>query len=110
MNHPTTSRGPRSSARRLLVALAALVVVLTGCADDIEPPGQSNVEVDTPELREAKAAAGIEPCVPGPGGGELPESELAETWAKLRPMLQALGQRAAGAPERLVPAPGLSAG
>ncbi|MEX5297769.1 isochorismate synthase [Kocuria sp. CPCC 205292] len=39
-----------------------------------------------------------------------PESELAETWAKLRPMLQALGQRAAGAPERLVPAPGLSAG
>ncbi|MFI7580621.1 isochorismate synthase [Kocuria kalidii] len=38
-----------------------------------------------------------------------PEAELAETWAKLRPMLQALGQRTAGTPERLVPAPGLSA-
>ncbi|MGX5356871.1 isochorismate synthase [Kocuria sp. KH4] len=38
-----------------------------------------------------------------------PEAELAETWAKLRPMLQALGRRADGAPERLVPAPGLSA-
>jgi menaquinone-specific isochorismate synthase len=37
-----------------------------------------------------------------------PEAELAETWAKLRPMLQALGQRADGAVERLVPAPGLS--
>ncbi len=38
-----------------------------------------------------------------------PEAELAETGAKLRPMLQALGQQTVGAAHDLVPAPGLSA-
>ena len=32
--------------------------------------------VDTPELRELKAEIGIEDCVPGPGGGALPEITL----------------------------------
>lgn len=41
-------------------------------------------------------------------GASDPEAELAETWAKLRPMLQALGG-ATPAPEHLVPAPGVRA-
>jgi thiol-disulfide isomerase/thioredoxin len=61
---------------RLLAALAVLVLLLTGCADDISPPGPSDIEVDTPALREMKAEAGIEPCVPGPGGGDLPDLTL----------------------------------
>ncbi|MFI7483661.1 isochorismate synthase MenF [Kocuria sp. M1R5S2] len=38
-----------------------------------------------------------------------PEAELAETWAKLRPMLQALGRPAAAVPGPPVPAPAPSA-
>lgn len=65
-------RGPRS--RSLLAALA--LVLAAGCSigtppDDgdaaASPVRQSNVDVDTPELREAKAAAGIEDCRPGDG-------------------------------------------
>jgi thiol-disulfide isomerase/thioredoxin len=66
--------------RRTLAALAAVVACaagLTACSDDDVPgPGPSDVAVDTPELREQKAAAGIEDCVPGPGGGGLPSLEL----------------------------------
>ncbi len=67
----------RSLARRSAALVAAVVLVAAaGCAPDRESPGPSSVDVDTPELREMKAAAGIEPCVPGPGGGGLPELTL----------------------------------
>lgn len=70
--------------RRLLpaVALTVLTVLLTGCSGDDEAPVVPNppqVDVDTPELREDKEAAGIEDCVPGSAGpveGGLPEVEL----------------------------------
>jgi thiol-disulfide isomerase/thioredoxin len=69
--------------RKALAVLAAvlLVAALAGCDDDRETPivpgpGPSKVKVDTPELRELKSKAGIEDCVPGPGGGALPEVTL----------------------------------
>jgi thiol-disulfide isomerase/thioredoxin len=67
--------------KRLAVGLAAVVlaVVLVGCDDEtrfVPGPGPSKVKVDTPELRELKARAGIDDCVPGPGGGRLPEITL----------------------------------
>ncbi len=53
-------------------ALAAALLLVAGCAGtapDADPnPGammSSNVDVDTPELREQKARIGIEPCRPG---------------------------------------------
>jgi thiol-disulfide isomerase/thioredoxin len=62
--------------RRSAAALSA-ALLLTACQGGVAPPGESNVEVDTPELREQKAAAGIEPCEPGTGsGGELPDLTL----------------------------------
>ena len=64
-----------------IVAAVLLVAALAGCDDDreapiIPAPGPSKVRVDTPELRELKADAGIEDCVPGPGGGALPQVTL----------------------------------
>ncbi len=56
--------------RRLLAVLACLL--LAGCT--VEPPAakssdasltQSHVDVDTPALRAAKRAAGVQPCRPG---------------------------------------------
>jgi thiol-disulfide isomerase/thioredoxin len=70
---------------RLLAALAALVCLLTACTSDDKPQGitldnrpvaESDVDVDTPALRQAKAAAGIADCTPGPGGGQLPSLTL----------------------------------
>ena len=63
------------------VASVALTVALAGCDSDRESPiipgpGPSKVKVDTPELRSLKATAGIEDCVPGPGGGALPDVTL----------------------------------
>lgn len=53
------------------VAAAAVVagaLVLGGCTGGpYDPPGESRVDVDTPELRQAKAAAGVEDCVPPEG-------------------------------------------
>jgi thiol-disulfide isomerase/thioredoxin len=55
------------------VVAALLLCAVAGCSVGA-PPGdtgdagaapQSNVDVDTPALRKAKAQAGIEPCVPG---------------------------------------------
>ena len=64
-------------SRALAAFGAALVLLLTACESGAAPPGESNVEVDTPQLREQKAAAGIEPCEPGTGsGGELPDLTL----------------------------------
>lgn len=91
-----TTREPSRSAsvRRGLAAAVALGVLVTGAACTPEtstagggggpgfsPPmvGGPAVDVDTPELRAAKAEAGVEPCVPGsaePVDGGLPEVEL----------------------------------
>lgn len=68
---------------RLRSALAALAaaVVLAGCSGGESPivPDPPRIDVDTQELREAKAEAGIEDCVPGdaePVEGGLPEIVL----------------------------------
>jgi thiol-disulfide isomerase/thioredoxin len=60
---------------RVLVAVAAVLALLVGC-DEVPPPGKSDVDVDTEELRQVKDQAGIEDCQEGPGGGELPELTL----------------------------------
>jgi thiol-disulfide isomerase/thioredoxin len=70
--------------RRLLPALAALSLLLTGCSDTADPlspapPGEAKVDVDTPELRALKREAGVEDCRPGTGApvdGGLPEVTL----------------------------------
>ena len=67
---------------RRAVLLLAAVLVLGGCSDTHDfvpgpnPPGQSKVDVDTPDLRALKKEAGIKPCQPGPGGGSLPPVTL----------------------------------
>ncbi len=60
---------------RVLAALVAVLALLVGC-DEVPPPGKSDVDVDTQELRQVKDQAGIEDCQEGPGGGELPELTL----------------------------------
>jgi thiol-disulfide isomerase/thioredoxin len=71
---------------RAAPALLALVLV-AGCSVGTPPDDtsqdhaaattQSNVDVDTPELREAKAAAGIADCAPGDAtDGGLPDLTL----------------------------------
>lgn len=69
-------RRPRTSLLRWAVGAALSVLLLAGCSEEVTPPGETNVDVDTPELREMKAQAGIEDCVPGPGGGSLPDLTL----------------------------------
>ncbi|MDQ4055307.1 MAG: TlpA family protein disulfide reductase [Actinomycetota bacterium] len=68
----------RAVARAASALLA--VVILTGCTDspDIEFPGRARIDVDTPELRKEKAAAGVEPCEPGAASGtnDLPALTL----------------------------------
>jgi thiol-disulfide isomerase/thioredoxin len=67
------------------LAAAALTLTLTGAiaACDtrqenpiIPGPGPSRVKVDTAELRALKATTGVQDCVPGPGGGALPDVTL----------------------------------
>jgi thiol-disulfide isomerase/thioredoxin len=60
---------------RVLAALVAVLALLVGC-DEVPPPGKTDVDVDTEELRHIKDQAGIEDCQEGPGGGELPELTL----------------------------------
>ena len=72
---------PGRHALVAVVAALAVTVALAGCDDDqqsaiIPGPGPSKVKVDTPELRQLKADAGVEDCVPGPGGGALPDITL----------------------------------
>ncbi|MFC6286881.1 TlpA family protein disulfide reductase [Nocardioides sp. GCM10027113] len=69
--------------RRLLVALAAVAAVAAGCADPgaglVPAPGEARIDVDTPELRQLKRQAGVEPCRRGDGEpveGGLPEVTL----------------------------------
>ncbi len=66
--------------RRAVVALAA-ALVLTGCAGggDVGLPGPAKIDVDTPELRQMKARAGVDECVPSRGehvDGGLPPVTL----------------------------------
>jgi thiol-disulfide isomerase/thioredoxin len=65
--------------RRLAAALAAVLLLggLTACDGGVPGPGRSDVDVDTPKLREQKAAAGIEDCTPGTGASDLPSLTLA---------------------------------
>ena len=64
-------------------ALAAVVcaLVLAGCSEaepDLSFPGKARIDVDTPELRQAKKEAGVEPCRPGEatGASDLPDITL----------------------------------
>jgi thiol-disulfide isomerase/thioredoxin len=64
---------------RALVALAAGVLVLGGCTAEAPPPGEAQIDVDTPQLRQAKADAGVADCRPGDGSpveGGLPDVTL----------------------------------
>ena len=68
--------------RRVLAAVG-LVVLLGGCAADPQDPGlqanEAQIDVDTPQLRQAKAEAGVADCEPGRGGaveGGLPAVTL----------------------------------
>jgi len=57
--------------------LAAAALILGGCSlEEVPAPGPSRIDVDTPELREQKAEAGVEDCAEGPGGA-LPALTLA---------------------------------
>ena len=66
--------------KRTVVVLAA-VLVLTGCgsAADVALPGPAKIDVDTAHLRQMKAQAGVEDCVPSHedhAGGGLPAVTL----------------------------------
>jgi thiol-disulfide isomerase/thioredoxin len=61
---------------RKAAAAVAMVLLLTACDGGAPGPGKSKVDVDTPALREQKAAAGIETCVPGSGESQLPDLTL----------------------------------
>ncbi len=67
--------GLRIRQSTVVTALCAVLVLLAGC-DEVPPPGKTNVDVDTAELRQLKAQAGIEACAAGPGGGALPDLTL----------------------------------
>jgi thiol-disulfide isomerase/thioredoxin len=66
--------------RRAVAALAA-GLVLAGCGGggDVALPGPAKIDVDTPELRQMKARAGVEDCAPARGehvDGGLPPVTL----------------------------------
>ncbi len=60
---------------RALTAVLAVLMLLAGC-NEVPPPGKTDVDVDTAELRHIKDQARIEDCAPGPGSGKLPELTL----------------------------------
>ena len=67
--------------RRAILALAAAAMLLTACSGGAEValPGPAKIDVDTPELRQMKARAGVEDCVAGRGepvDGGLPAVTL----------------------------------
>lgn len=67
--------------RRLLALLALLTSasLVAGCTDAPKPPTQvqhSDVDVATAELRAAKRAAGVEPCIAGTSRSDLPDVTL----------------------------------
>lgn len=64
---------------RRAVALLVAAALLTACDGTslTPPPVETRVDVDTPALRAAKAAAEVEDCPRLEGRSELPEAELA---------------------------------
>ncbi|PWN01875.1 thioredoxin [Nocardioides silvaticus] len=56
-------------------ALLAIAVLLTGCDQD-QAAGACDVDVDTGELRDLKAAAGMADCPDGGGEADLPDVEI----------------------------------
>jgi thiol-disulfide isomerase/thioredoxin len=66
--------------RKALTLVVALLALTTACdPDDVNVPNETNIDVDTPALRSAKAEAGVEDCVPGSGravDGGLPAVTL----------------------------------
>lgn len=60
-----------SRRARVAAMLAATVLVSSACAPGTEgvdfTPGEVDVDVDTPELRQLKKQAGVEDCEPGTG-------------------------------------------
>jgi thiol-disulfide isomerase/thioredoxin len=74
-------RAPSALVAGLVAVLVmGAVLAFTGCTPDSVPaPGPARIDVDTPQLRELKRAAGVERCVPGtaePVVGGLPEVTL----------------------------------
>jgi thiol-disulfide isomerase/thioredoxin len=62
---------------RLLAGLVVGLLVFSGCGATVPGPGAPAIEVDTPQLRQLKAAAGIEDCAPGTAtDGGLPHLTL----------------------------------
>ncbi len=61
---------------RAAVALLGVAVLLSGC-DQGETAAGCKVDVDTAELRDLKAGAGIVDCPTGDGDADLPDVELA---------------------------------
>lgn len=61
--------------RTLAAALVMAALALTGCRG-VPGPGKADIDVDTPQLREMKADAGIEACAPG--DGDAADTELSE--------------------------------
>ncbi len=66
---------------KLAAAVAVAVLALTTACDpaDVPVPNESNVDFDTPALREAQKAAGVADCAPGtaePVDGGLPAVTL----------------------------------
>ncbi|MEU4418788.1 TlpA family protein disulfide reductase, partial [Nocardia salmonicida] len=72
----------RALAARAATVLLTLGLVATGCADSDGGllPGPPEVDVDTPQLRQLKADAGIADCAPGDAAavddGGLPDLTL----------------------------------
>lgn len=62
--------------RSWVIALLGVAVLLTGC-DQGETAAGCNVDVDTGELRDLKAEAGMVDCPDGGGDADLPDVELA---------------------------------
>jgi thiol-disulfide isomerase/thioredoxin len=65
--------------KRAVAALVALLAVSACSPDAVHVPNETNVDVDTPALVEAKEAAGIADCTPGSGhhvDGGLPDVTL----------------------------------
>jgi thiol-disulfide isomerase/thioredoxin len=59
----------RPARAALVAALLLLSGLLTGCNnDDVPSPGAAKIDVDTPQLRQLKASAGVEACTPGTAG------------------------------------------
>jgi thiol-disulfide isomerase/thioredoxin len=64
--------------RTTLAALVAAVLMLTACEPDVPEPGESKVDVGTPELVELKAETDVPDCAPGETtDGGLPDLTLA---------------------------------